>query len=135
MPGWSSVQNDVLRELANLGAEAVAEAIAERTGVVHTAAAVQRQASRLGVSMVVFSPCPVCGRRVRGGRTGMCPACRARANAERQWRVLGELEAEAKRMEADPEYVAAKREYDRLRKAVSGKRRELRDMRGVIVED
>ena len=65
----------------------------------------------------------------------MCPACRARANAERQWRVLGELEAEAKRMEADPEYVAAKREYDRLRKAVSGKRRELRDMRGVIVED
>lgn len=135
MPGWSSAQNEVLRELANLGAEAVAEAIAERTGVVHTAAAVQRQASRLGVSMVTFATCPVCGRRVRGGRTGMCPVCRARANAERQWRVLGELEAEAKRLEADPEYLAAKREYDRLRKAVSSKRRELREICGVIAKD
>ena len=123
---WDEAQTEILRQFANLGAEAVAEIIAQRTGAIHTPASVQRKASRMGVSLALAEVCPGCGRRMRrlDRETGLCPVCKIKFQAERQKRFNAQLDAEITAIKQEKEYRDAIKDYQAARQETSRKTRK-----------
>ena len=117
MSAWTTGQNDVIRELAHLGAAAVREEIRRRYGVERTVRAIEMQASRIHASLRVLSVCPQCGAiGVRLNRqSGMCPRCTEEAHVAEERAFNELLHREAEGCEEGPEIEAARREYARLR--------------------
>lgn len=131
MAKWTQEQEAILEELASLGPEAIAAEIAERTGKVRTARAVQRHASRMRVSLVRYQTCPRCGRaRRRLNRwSGLCEYCNMRELRDRQQRESAELDRIRREVErdatGDPEYKAMQRDYNRVMRDNERKAEEL----------
>ena len=114
---WTDEQDDVLREVCYLGADAVAEMIRRRCGVSHSARAVEMRASRIHCSLALRTVCPECGAVGVGlnRQTGMCRMCTERFHLEQERAFNEQLESERAAAE-DPEAVAGvRRERDRLR--------------------
>ena len=118
---WDETQTELLKRFANLGADAVAEIIAQRTGVERSPESVQRKASRMGLSLRRYEVCPRCKRDVLrlDQKTGLCPVCKLEEKAGRQERFRRQLEGEAARLKADPEYREHLRKYQRERQNCS----------------
>lgn len=74
---WTTEEEDVLRENAHLGADAVSAALLRECGTRRSARAVQQYASRINVSLRVKEVCPECGTigLKLNKRTGLCPRC------------------------------------------------------------
>ena len=114
---WTEEQDDVLRELSYLGAEAVAEMIRRRCGASHSVRAVEMRASRIHCSLAVRTVCPECGAVGVGlnRQTGMCRLCTELFHLEQERAFNEQLEAERSAAEDDERIAAVRRERDRLR--------------------
>ena len=114
---WTDEQDDVLREVCYLGADAVAEMNRRRCGESPSARAVEMRASRIHCSLALRTVCPECGAVGVGlnRQTGMCRMCTERFHLEQERAFNEQLEAERAAAE-DPAAVAdVRRERDRLR--------------------
>lgn len=119
--GWSTAQDDVLRECSYRGAAFCRDEIERRCGVSHSVRAVEMRASRIHVSLVVRTVCPGCGAvgvTINKG-TGMCRRCSERFHLEQERAFNAMLEEERAEAEDAAEVDALRRERDRLRKANS----------------
>lgn len=123
---WDDVQIEILREFSSLGAEAVADLIMQRTGVLRSASSVQRKASRLGLSMAKCETCPKCGRVMKrlNPKSGLCPTCEVKRRTERQRRFNEMLDEEIREIERSKEHKDAEREYQAWRQKTSRKSRK-----------
>lgn len=128
MRGWTTGQEELLREFAHLGAEAVSRELRERLGVVRSAHAIEMHASRIHVSLRRLSECPECGLLVErlNRQTGLCPRCSERQHVERA-RAYNELleretaAAELEREDAAREYATLRQKNARLRRQMAKK--------------
>lgn len=117
MGRWTSRQDDVLRELSYLGAEAVADEIFRRCGVRRSVSAVRTRASRIHCSLAERTVCPCCGAvgvNINSS-TGLCRLCSERYHIEQEIAFNELLERERWAAEESPECEEARRERDRLR--------------------
>ena len=123
---WTTKQERIVIELANLGAEAIAQEIKSATGVARTPKAVRRKAERLGVSLAMYQVCPRCGAKVRklNRMSGLCKTCNAKklrddALVDRAT-ILREIEANERSNKeferVNHEYLAVSRTNQRLAK-------------------
>jgi hypothetical protein len=122
---WTEGQDDVIRECCYRGAVYVADEIFRRFGVRRDPHAVEMRASRIGVSLAVRSTCPRCGAvgvRLRQS-TGLCALCTTELFRDKAKAFNDLLEAERAEAEDPARLAAARREWDRLRKANSRLRR------------
>lgn len=135
---WTEEQDDVLRENASLGAKTCRELIANATGAVHTVAAVQRRASRLGLSMERVERCPECGcmRRSLNPDSGLCETCHVHRLSEPYERELAEMKEAYRLIKAGehPGLAEANRRYDRARQNRSRWARRLKSKCGESVK-
>lgn len=126
MTPWTTGQEDLLRELGHLGADAVRAELDRRFGVVRTRRAVEAHASRIHVSLRRQTVCPECG--AAGARlnrqSGMCPRCTERQHLAEEVAFNELLMAE--RMEAceGEELEEMRREYAAMRQRNSRLRRK-----------
>lgn len=81
---WTEREDAVIRECASFGAGKIARQLKEQCGSRRTKSAVQRRASRIGVSLFKHAACPRCGRwsRWTDPITGFCATCNALQSAE-----------------------------------------------------
>lgn len=115
MSRWSTLQEQVLWEHGNEGADRCAAIIRNLYGVSREPEAVRRHAYRIGAPMLRYEICPDCGRKVKSlTREGVCRVCHQRQLADRQRERNARLMREIARSD-EAEYEAARREYDRLR--------------------
>ena len=114
---WTAEQDDVLREVSYLGADAVADMIRRRCGVRRSAHAVEMRASRIHCSLALRTVCPECGAVGVGlnRQTGMCRMCTERFHLEQERAFNEQLEAERVAAEDGEEIAAVRRERERLR--------------------
>ncbi len=119
---WTPEQEEILAELASLGAEACRDAIYRRTGAMRSVGATERHANRIGVSLVRHDACPACGRRVARLRpSGLCSACHEVHLAEvyrRRTELLKEMRSDGK----DEAYRKGRRAYALARQQRSRER-------------
>ncbi len=115
MPKWTEEQNRLLMECAQLGAKDCRDLIRRKFGVYRSVETTARQGRRLGLSMVKLpSPCPMCGSTSHvHPRTGLC----AKHHYEYLEAQRYAQKAARRDPKADQEAEAAKREYNRQRRA------------------
>lgn len=129
MRRWSAEEDALIVSMGSLGAEGVRDAIEAETGVCRTVAAVQRRASRIGATLVMYKTCPNCGKIAASlsSRTGLCGSCNqqflANLNRERSAAIRCDVlsagpdkEEETRRKRAAAARVAACRARKRGRK-------------------
>jgi hypothetical protein len=126
MPRWSRQQDEYLTEHCNEGAEAVADGMRVRFGISRTPGAVQRHASRIGLSCYVYEICPSCGGKYDHlERCGVCHQCRQLELAEYERTVKRDsILAEIRANQSRAERRKAEREYEKERKRNSVLRRK-----------
>lgn len=108
---WTKGQDAILREFGYLGARKCAQMIRRKTGVTRTVYAVQRRASRIGVSLFEHETCPGCGRLVKRLRqTGFCDVCHERRASEPRLGMAQKMRAVEMNAEDAEKYQAAVRE-------------------------
>lgn len=117
---WTTDEMRVMREFAARGAKAVVRQLRSACGTRRTVAAVQKQASRMGVTLIEHYTCSVCGgtfpRRSFNKQRGMCTKCSALLYYPKQ-RGAGEVRAAmpdperyARELEAARRWNAAQRQ-------------------------
>ena len=127
MPKWSKEQDNVLMEHGHEGAERCASIIRHRFGVARTPEAVQRRASRIGASMLKWEICIGCGAKVsKLYDDGLCPTCHTKRLIEKNRAETDRIREQIRKAESSDEYIAAKREYARVRKENSSLRKKHR---------
>lgn len=117
MSGWTTGQNDVIRELGHKGVQAVHDAILDRYGVEHTLHAIEAQACRIHPSLKVLDECPEChalGVRINR-QSGMCRRCTEETHVAEEEAFNQLLEAEASGCDGGPEYDELHRRWAQLR--------------------
>nr|DAI91068.1 MAG TPA: RING finger family protein [Caudoviricetes sp.] len=118
---WTVAERKVLREFADCGAKAVVRKLRSLCGTRRTTAAVQMQASRMGVTLVEHYTCSRCGgvfpRRSYNKQRGLCLKCSALSYYPQQ-RAGAEIRAAM----PDPEEFA--REVAEARKANAARRQK-----------
>lgn len=114
---WTIGQENVIRELRFLGADAVRDEIEERFGVRHTKHAVQIRASLLGISLQKRYQCPECGELVESINrlTKLCPRCSAYYRVQEEIAFSEAIERERMEHLDGPSLEEAKHEYHALR--------------------
>ncbi|WP_417118865.1 hypothetical protein [Olsenella phocaeensis] len=125
MSFWTTGHEEVLREYAHQGAQAVSDAIMEQFGAYHSPHAVEQFAHRVHVSLRKMQECPECGNLVDhlNRQTGMCARCSEVYHVERARAYNQILEEEA--AEAESQRAAASREYATLRQRNSRLRKRI----------
>lgn len=118
---WTVAERKVLREFAECGAKAVVRKLRSLCGTRRTTAAVQMQASRMGVTLVEHYTCSRCGgvfpRRSYNKQRGLCLKCSALSYYPQQ-RTGAEIRAAM----PDPEEFG--REVAEARKANAARRQK-----------
>lgn len=114
---WTVGQENVIRELRFLGADAIRDEIEKRFGAVHSKHAVEVRASILGVSLQRRYQCPECGCFVEqvNRLTGMCPRCSAYYRVQEELAFSEAIERERMEHLNGPSLEEAKRDYHNLR--------------------
>ncbi|MDN0055552.1 hypothetical protein [Collinsella ihumii] len=134
MSAWTTGQEELLRELGHLGAEAVREEMRRRFGVERSRRSIEVHASRIHVSLRRLEVCPMCGAvGVHLNRqSGACSRCTVEMHVAEEAAFNEILELEARGCEEGPELEAARREWARLRQRNSRLMRKhgLRGKRG-----
>lgn len=115
---WSDEQDEILRTCGSLGVEYCVREIHRQCGVIRSAEATKRHASRIGASLLVYTICPRCGKPVKQAnkQTGLCRVCNERERTERQEAFNTTIRREIRELNDEREYQDAKRNHARIRK-------------------
>lgn len=112
---WTEEQEDILRDHAHQGVEAVLEELA-LIGVYRSASSVQRHGSRIGITFTKYETCPLCGSPTsKLKRSGLCPTCHIRLLAQKSRERRKEIKAQIKECEQGERYKEARTEWNRER--------------------
>lgn len=114
---WTVGQENVIRELRFLGADAIRDEIEKRFGIAHSKHAIEVRASILGISLQRRHQCPECGCFVEqvNRLTGMCPRCSAYYRVQEEVAFSEAIERERMEHLNGPSLEEAKRDYHNLR--------------------
>ena len=114
---WTVGQENVIRELRFLGADAIRDEIEKRFGIAHSKHAIEVRASILGVSLQRRYQCPECGCFVEqvNRLTGMCPRCSAYYRVQEEIAFSEAIERERIEHLNGPSLEEARRDYHNLR--------------------